>query len=146
VPYGDAAAARNLDGNVARCYCLIAPIALGALKSEAALEAALAANAAIRVQAERLMAAYAAPESDRAAIINELINKSPAPEGTRRGASNALGLGGDERAHASIALFHRSTKVRLGEVVTQRLGVMKRHLSRHASKIMWQWGLIRGLR
>jgi hypothetical protein len=37
------------------------------------LEEALRANAALRVQAERLIAAYVAPESDRAAIINELI-------------------------------------------------------------------------
>jgi hypothetical protein len=137
VPYGDAAAARNLDGNVVRCYCLIAPIALGALKSEAALEAALAANAAIRVQAERLMAAYAAPESDRAAIINELINKSPAPEGTRRGASNALGLGGDERAHASIALFHRSTKVRLGSRNDRGARALRRDCSLHRPLRTW---------
>jgi hypothetical protein len=40
---------------------------------EAQLEAALRANAALRVQAERLIAAYVAPESDRAAIISELI-------------------------------------------------------------------------
>jgi hypothetical protein len=40
---------------------------------EAQLEAALRANAALRVQAERLIGACLAPESDRAAIINELI-------------------------------------------------------------------------
>jgi hypothetical protein len=40
---------------------------------ESQLEAALRANAALRVQAERLLAAYVAPESDRTAIINELI-------------------------------------------------------------------------
>jgi hypothetical protein len=40
---------------------------------ESQLEAALRANAALRIQAERLIAAYVAPESDRAAIINELI-------------------------------------------------------------------------
>jgi hypothetical protein len=40
---------------------------------ETRLEAALVANAALRVQAERLIAAYVAPESNRAAIINELI-------------------------------------------------------------------------
>jgi hypothetical protein len=39
----------------------------------AKLEAALRVNAALRVQAERLIAAYVAPESDRGAIINELI-------------------------------------------------------------------------
>jgi hypothetical protein len=37
---------------------------------ETRLEAALVANAALRVQAERLIAAYVAPESNRAAIIN----------------------------------------------------------------------------
>jgi hypothetical protein len=40
---------------------------------ETKLAAALDANVALRVQAERLIAAYVAPESDRAAIINELI-------------------------------------------------------------------------
>jgi hypothetical protein len=39
----------------------------------AKLEAALRVNAALRVQAERLIAAYVAPESDRGPIINELI-------------------------------------------------------------------------
>jgi hypothetical protein len=37
------------------------------------LEAALRANVALRVPAERLIAAYVAPESDRPTIINELI-------------------------------------------------------------------------
>jgi hypothetical protein len=40
---------------------------------EAKLTAALDANVALRIQAERLIAAYVVPESDRAAIINELI-------------------------------------------------------------------------
>jgi hypothetical protein len=40
---------------------------------EIQLEAALRANVALRVQAERLLAAYVAPESDRTAITNELI-------------------------------------------------------------------------
>jgi hypothetical protein len=40
---------------------------------ESHLEAALRANAALRVQAERLIAAYVSPASNRAAIINELI-------------------------------------------------------------------------
>jgi hypothetical protein len=39
----------------------------------AKLEAALRVNAALRVKAGRLIAAYVAPESDRAPIINELI-------------------------------------------------------------------------
>jgi hypothetical protein len=47
---------------------------------EAKLEAALVANAAIRVQAERLIAAYVAPESDKEAIINELIALFDGPQ------------------------------------------------------------------
>jgi hypothetical protein len=39
----------------------------------AKLEAALLVNAALRVQAERLIAACVAPEADRRGIINELI-------------------------------------------------------------------------
>ena len=40
---------------------------------ETLLETALRANAGLRVRAERLIAAYVAPESDRGSIINELI-------------------------------------------------------------------------
>jgi hypothetical protein len=40
---------------------------------ESQLEAALRANAALRVQAEQLIAAYIASESDKAALINDLI-------------------------------------------------------------------------
>ena len=40
---------------------------------EAQLEAALRANAALRVQAEGLIAAYVTPKSNRHKIINELI-------------------------------------------------------------------------
>jgi hypothetical protein len=47
---------------------------------ESQLEAALVANAAIRVQAEQLIAAYVAPESDREAIINELIALFDGPQ------------------------------------------------------------------
>ncbi len=45
----------------------------------AKLEAALRVNAALRVQAERLIASYIAPESDRAAIITELIRLFDGP-------------------------------------------------------------------
>jgi hypothetical protein len=45
----------------------------GIATRESKLETALRANAAFRVQAERLIAAYVAPETDRAAIIHELI-------------------------------------------------------------------------
>jgi hypothetical protein len=44
------------------------------------LKAALEANAALRVEAERLIAAYVAPESGRAAIINELIMLFDGPQ------------------------------------------------------------------
>jgi hypothetical protein len=59
----------------------------------AKLEAALRANAALRVQAERLIAAYVSPESDRAAIINELITlfDGPAQREAQRLASEAFG-------------------------------------------------------
>ena len=40
---------------------------------ETKLTAALLANAALRVQAERLIAAYVAPESDKQAIASRLI-------------------------------------------------------------------------
>jgi hypothetical protein len=57
------------------------------------LEAALRANAAVRVQAERMIAAYIAPESDRTAIINELIAlfDGPAQRQAHRLAAEALG-------------------------------------------------------
>jgi hypothetical protein len=47
---------------------------------QAQLEASLVANEAIRVQAERLIAAYVAPESDREAVINELIALFDGPQ------------------------------------------------------------------
>jgi hypothetical protein len=57
------------------------------------LEAALRVNAALGVQAERLIAAYVAPESDRGAIINELIAllDGPAQREADRLAAEALG-------------------------------------------------------
>jgi hypothetical protein len=59
----------------------------------AKLEAALRVNAALRVQAERLIAAYVAPESNRGAIINELIAlfDGPAQREADRLATEALG-------------------------------------------------------
>jgi hypothetical protein len=47
---------------------------------EARLEVALRANAALRVQAERLIAAYIEPNSDRSAVINELITLFDGPQ------------------------------------------------------------------
>jgi hypothetical protein len=62
-------------------------------RHESQLEAALRASAALRVQAERLIAAYVAPESDRPAIINELIALFDGPEQreAERLAAEALG-------------------------------------------------------
>jgi hypothetical protein len=59
----------------------------------AKLEAALRANAALRIQAERLIAAYVAPESDRTTIINELIVLFDGPQQreAERLAAKALG-------------------------------------------------------
>jgi hypothetical protein len=59
----------------------------------AKLEAALRVNAALRVEAEHLLAAYLAPESDRGAIINELITlfDGPAQREAKRLAADALG-------------------------------------------------------
>ena len=45
----------------------------------AKLEAALRVDAALRVQAECLIAAYVAPESNRGSIINELISPFDGP-------------------------------------------------------------------
>jgi hypothetical protein len=60
------------------------------------LEAALRTNAALRVQAERLIAAYVAPESNRAAIVNELIALFDGPQQreAQRLAAVALGESG----------------------------------------------------
>jgi hypothetical protein len=60
---------------------------------EAQLEAALVANAALRIEAEGLIAAYIAPESDRPAIINALIAlfDGPAQREARTLAAEALG-------------------------------------------------------
>jgi hypothetical protein len=57
------------------------------------LEAALRANAGLRVQAERLIGADVAPESDRAAITKELIAlfDGPAQREAKRLAREAVG-------------------------------------------------------
>jgi hypothetical protein len=63
----------------------------------AKLEAALRVNAALRVEAEHLLAAYIAPESDRGAIINELITlfDGPAQREAERLEADALGDASD---------------------------------------------------
>jgi hypothetical protein len=60
---------------------------------EALLEGALVANAAIRVQAEQLIAAYVVPESDREAIINELIALFDGPQQREAERLTAVALG-----------------------------------------------------
>jgi hypothetical protein len=59
----------------------------------AKLEAALRVNSALRVEAKHLLAAYIAPESDRGAIINDLIAlfDGPAQREAERLAAEALG-------------------------------------------------------
>jgi hypothetical protein len=68
---------------------------------EARLEVALRANAALRAQAERLISAYVAPESERAAIINELITLFDGPAQREAQALAADALGECWREHRS---------------------------------------------
>jgi hypothetical protein len=63
---------------------------------ETLLETALRANAGLRVQAERLIAAYVAPESDRGSIINELIALFDGPLQREAGALAAEAMGNAE--------------------------------------------------
>lgn len=68
---------------------------------ETQLEAALRVTRALCVQAERLIAAYVAPESDRVGIVNELIRlfDGPAQREAQRLAMEALGEVGGSIAH-----------------------------------------------
>jgi hypothetical protein len=61
--------------------------------------AALVAHVALRIQAERLLATYVAPESNRADIINELITLFDGPQQreAQRLAAEALREGGEGR-------------------------------------------------
>jgi hypothetical protein len=68
---------------------------------ETELEAALRANAALRVRAEQLIAAYVAPESDRATIINELIALFDGPAQREAQMLEARALGEAWREHRS---------------------------------------------
>jgi hypothetical protein len=65
----------------------------GMTQREPQLEVALVANAAIRVKAEHLIAAYVAPESDREAIINELIILFDGPQQREAERLTAVALG-----------------------------------------------------
>jgi hypothetical protein len=70
---------------------------------EGQLEAALRANSALRAQAERLIAAYIGPESDRAAILNELIALFDGPAQREAQTLAAQALGEAWREHLSGA-------------------------------------------
>jgi hypothetical protein len=63
------------------------------ISRETKLAAALEANAALRIQAERLIAAYIAPDSDRPVIIDQLIRlfDGPGQREAQRLAAEALG-------------------------------------------------------
>jgi hypothetical protein len=66
----------------------------GHTSREAQLEAALRANAALRVQAERLIAASVASGSDREALLNELIALFDGPTQREARKLEARALGG----------------------------------------------------
>jgi hypothetical protein len=68
---------------------------------ETRLTAALAANVALRVQAERLIAAYIEPSSDRPAVINELITLFDGPDQREAQKLAADAIGSVEISRAS---------------------------------------------
>jgi hypothetical protein len=86
---------------------------------ESKLTAALHANVALRIQAERLIAAYVSPESDRPAVINQLIALFDGPEQreAQRLAAEALSKasengGGEDRSratHSPVSCVNRSS-------------------------------------
>ena len=81
----------------------------------AKLEAALRVNAALLVHAQRLIAAYIAPESDRAAIISELIRllDGPAHREAKRLTEVALGEArGIEEEEPALTLQIRNLPLR----------------------------------
>jgi hypothetical protein len=81
----------------------------------AKLEAALRVSAALLDHAQRLIAAYIAPESDRAAIISELIRllDGPAQREAKRLAERALGeAGGVEEEEPALTLQIRNLPLR----------------------------------
>ena len=75
---------------------------------ETTLTAALDANVALRVQAERLIAAYVAPESNRAAIVNELIALVDGPQRREAQRLAAVALG---RAALAVCDWLRAMRV-----------------------------------
>jgi hypothetical protein len=89
----------------------------------AKLEAALRVNAALLVHAQRLIAAYIAPESDRAAIISELIRllDGPAQREARRLTEVALGeVRGVEEEEPALTLQIRNLPPRVWAQIVVR--------------------------
>jgi hypothetical protein len=86
------------------CYfddLISAKLGSGDDSRETKLTAALIANAKLREQAERLIAAYVAPKSDRPAIINELIALFDGPGQREAQMLEAKALGEAWREHRS---------------------------------------------
>jgi hypothetical protein len=85
------------------------------------LEAALRVNAAVCARAERLIAAYIAPGSDRAAILNELVRllNGPGQREAKRLAEVALNKarGGDEEAAALTTKTRNVLRPFLAEII-----------------------------
>jgi hypothetical protein len=86
----------------------------------AKLEAALRVNAALLVHAQRLIEAYTAPESDRVAIISELIwlFEGPAQREAQRLTDEALGEArGVEEEEPALTLQIRNLPARFWALV-----------------------------
>jgi hypothetical protein len=94
----------------------------------AKLEAALRVNAAILVHAQRLIAAYITTESDRAAIISELIRllDGPAQSEAKRLAEVALGEAGgvEEKPALTLQIRNLPSRVWAQVVVGGTTGVL----------------------
>jgi hypothetical protein len=73
--------------------------------------AALVAHVALRIQAERLLAAYVAPDSNRLDIINELITLFDGPQQreAQKLAAEALGETGDHSSGCAPLALDRVT-------------------------------------
>jgi hypothetical protein len=73
---------KNVDGRGVELECYFEDLIPNKVDNSCnpKLKAALDANVALRIEAERLIAAYVAPESGRAAIINELITLFDGPQ------------------------------------------------------------------
>jgi len=88
---------------------------------ETLLETALRAHAGLRVQAERLIAAYVAPESDRGSIINELIALFDGPLQREAGAA----CGGSDGQRRNLATLPRDGRPSGGRGFEQRSTIIR---------------------